>query len=146
MADTRLRDALVLAGGLALFFWATLPPDKVAFNDDCDAVGGPASFSAAIYRRSFWRAQLDAAVAERNDLLTQPARRARNEDEEKREARENPAREEKMMRLSREQEQQEADASDAYKREQHEAALQSARLKRIAMLMRCEAVIADRLR
>lgn len=141
MANIRLRDALVLAGGLALFFWATLPPDKVAFNDDCEPAGGPAAFSAWIYRGSFWQSQLEAAVAERTDLLTQPARRARAAAEAEREARENPALEERMMRLSREQ----SRIDDRYQREQHEAALQSARLKRIAILLHCEAVIAQKL-
>ncbi len=142
MANPRLRDALVLAGALALFFWATLPPDKVAFNDECEPAGGPAAFSAFIYRSSFWEAQLDAAVAERNDLLTQPARRARAAAELEREMHENPSLEEKMMRLSRDQER----IDDRYEREQHEAALQSARLKRIAALMRCEGIIAERIR
>ncbi|TAN59398.1 MAG: hypothetical protein EPN20_15150 [Magnetospirillum sp.] len=141
MANTRLRDALVLAGGLALFFWATLPPDKVSFNDDCEPAGGPAAFSAWIYRGSFWQSQLEAAVAERTDLLSQPARRARAAAEAEREARENPALEERMMRLSREQ----SRIDDRYQREQHEAALQSARLKRIAILLHCEAVIAQKL-
>ncbi|MBV5324466.1 MAG: hypothetical protein J0626_03905, partial [Rhodospirillaceae bacterium] len=85
---------------------------------------------------------LDAAVIERNDLLTQPARRARNQLEAEREARENPAGEERMMRLSRDQER----IDDRYERERHEAALQSARLKRIAVLMRCEAEIAQKVR
>ena len=142
MANTRLRDALILAGGLAVFFWATLPPGKVAFNDQCMPAGGPAVFSAMIYRGSFWQAQLDAAIAERNDLLTQPARRARNQDEAEREARENPALEERMMRLSRDQER----IDDRYERERHEAALQSARLKRIAVLMACETEISQKIR
>lgn len=141
MLHPRLRDALILGGGLAVFFWATLPPHKVAFNGDCEPAGGPATFSAFIYRESFWQAQLEAAVAERTDLLTQPARRARAAAELERETRENPALEEKMMRLSRDQDR----IDDKYQREQHEAALQSARLKRIAVLMQCEAVIAQKL-
>ena len=142
MTNPRIRDALILAGGLAVFFWATLPPDKVAFDDKCEPAGGPASFSAMIYRNSFWQSQLDAAVAERNDLLTQPARRARNQEEVAREARENPALEERMMRLSRDQER----IDDRYERERHEAALQSARLKRIALLMACETTISQKIR
>lgn len=142
MANTRVRDALILTGGLALFFWATLPPNKVAFDEQCEPAGGPAAFSAFIYRDSFWQSQLDAAIAERDDLLTQPARRARNEAEIQREARENPALEEKMMRLSREQ----SRIDDRYEKERHEAALQSARLKRVALLMACETVIAEKLK
>ena len=142
MANTRLRDALILAGGLAVFFWATLPPSKVAFDDQCEPAGGPATFSAMIYRGSFWQSQLDAAIAERNDLLAQPARRARNQAEAEREARENPAMEERMMRLSRDQER----IDDRYERERHEAALQSARLKRIALLMACETQISQKIR
>jgi len=142
MSKTRRRDALVLAGCLALFFWATLPPAKVAFNESCEPQGGPATFSALIYRGSFWQAQLNAAIAERNDLLTQPYRRERNEEEIKRQMSEDPSLEEKMMRLSRDQDR----IDDTYERERHEAAIQNARLKRITTLMRCEAVIAEKLK
>ncbi|RAU23952.1 hypothetical protein CU669_02455 [Paramagnetospirillum kuznetsovii] len=141
MARIKARDALILAGGFALFFWATLPPDKVALNESCEPAGGPAAFSAAIYRSGFWQTQLDAVIVERNNLLTQPARRARNEAEIEREARENPALEEKMMRLSREQ----GRIDDRIEKERHEAALQSARLKKVAWLMGCETVIAQKL-
>lgn len=141
MAAVRMKDAVILAAGLGICFWATLPPDKVAFDEACEPAGGPASFSAVIYGKSFWRAQLEAAIAERNDLLTQPARRARNAAEIEREARENPALEEKMMRLSREQ----GRIDDRVERERHEAALQSARLKKVAWLMGCEGIIAQKL-
>ncbi|MDO8608452.1 MAG: hypothetical protein Q7R40_18120 [Phaeospirillum sp.] len=137
----RLRDALILAGGLGLFLWATLPPGKVVFNEECEPTGGPAAFSALIYPTSFWQSQLDAAMAERGDLLAQPARRARAAAEAEREARENPALEERMMRLSREQ----SRVDDRYEKERIEAALQSARLKRITLLMHCEGVIAQKL-
>ena len=141
MAGLRMRDALILAGGLAIFFWATLPPDQVALNEACEPAGGPAVFSAKIYPGSFWRSQLDAVINERNDLLTQPARRARNQAEIEREMRENPALEEKMMRLSREQ----GRIDDRIEKERHEAALQSARLKKVTWLMQCEAEITQRL-
>jgi hypothetical protein len=141
MANRLVRDGLILAGGIGLFFWATQPPDKVALDDQCQPAGGPAAFSAALYGNSFWRGQLDAVVAERDNLLTQPARRARADAELEREMRENPSREEKMMRLSRDQER----IDDKIERERHEAALQSARLRRIAWLMACEADITQRL-
>lgn len=141
MAGIWMKDVLVLAGGLALFFWATLPSDKVTIDEACEPVGGPAAFSAFIYGKSFWRSQLDAVVSERNDLLTQPARRARNQEEAEREARENPALEEKMMRLSREQNR----VDDRVEKERREAAIQSARLRRVAWLMACEGIISQKL-
>ncbi|OAN47994.1 hypothetical protein A6A04_04345 [Paramagnetospirillum marisnigri] len=141
MASKRVRDGLILAAGLGLFLWATLPPDKVSLNEGCEPKGGPAAFSAFIYPTSFWRTQLEALVVERNDLLSQPARRARAQAEAEREMRENPALEERMMRLSREQER----VDDKLERERREAALQSARLQRITWLMQCEAEVAARL-
>lgn len=141
MAGLRMRDGLILAGGLALFLWATLPPEKVSLNEDCSPAGGPAAFSALLYGGSFWRTQMDALLAERDDLLTQPARRARADAEAERAMRENPALEERMMRLNREQ----GRIDDKVEKERHEAALQSARLRRVAWLMACEAEISQRL-
>jgi hypothetical protein len=142
MANFRMKETLVLAGCAALFFWAVLPPDKVSLDESCQPSGGPAAFSAAIYGSTFWQAQLDAVIQERNDLLTQPARRARAEMELEREMRENPALEERMMRLSREQNR----VDDKIEKERREAAAQSARLKRVAWLMQCEAEIAQKLK
>jgi hypothetical protein len=141
MAGSRTRDISILAAGLAMLVWAAIPPDKVALDDDCEPGGGPAAFSAMIFRGAFWRAQLDAVTAERDDLLSQPARWARNQEEAAREARENPAMEERMMRLSREQER----VDDKIERERREAQRQSVRLKRIAWLMACEGRIAQKL-
>ncbi|CAA7612208.1 hypothetical protein [Magnetospirillum sp. SS-4] len=142
MFRIRARDMLILAGGAALFFWAVLPPDKVALDESCQPSGGPAAFSAAIYGDSFWKAQLAAVTRERDDLLTQPARRARADMELEREMRENPSLEERMMRLSREQNR----VDDRVEKERREAAAQSARLKRVAWLMQCEAEIAWKLK
>jgi hypothetical protein len=141
MASKRMRDGLILAAGLGLFLWATLPPTKVSLDESCQPAGGPAAFSALIYPSSFWRSQLESLVAERDDLLAQPARRARAQAEAEREMRENPALEERMMRLSREQER----VDDKIERERREAAAQSARLKRVTWLMQCEAEVAARL-
>ncbi len=141
MATFRLRDLLLVAGGVAVLAWATLPPDKVAFDEECRPNGGPTAFSAVLYPDTFWRRQLDAAVAERDYLLIQPARRARIEAEMERESRESSVLEDRMMRLSREQ----SRVDDAAERERREAAQQSARLRKLAWLMRCEADIRQRL-
>lgn len=141
MEGKRWRDIALVACGVAVLGWATWPPDKVALDEGCGPLGGPASFSAALYRGGFWRAQLDAVVAERNDLLIQPARRERIKSEEEREAREASPLESRMMRLSQDQNR----VDDQAERERLEMARQSARLRRITWLMACEADIRRRL-
>jgi len=136
-----LRDLTLIAGGLAVLAWATWPPDRVAFNDACQPLGGPATMSAALYGNGFWRSQLEAATVERNLLLTQPGRRSRIDAEAKRQMQDASPLEGRMMRLS----QAEGRVDDALERERQEAAQQSARLRRIAVLMACEAEISQRL-
>lgn len=138
MANTRVRDLTVIACSLAALIWVLIPPDSVAFNESCEPAGGPASLSAAVFSSWFWGKQLDAAIAERNNLLTQPARRARADAELMREVSNVEGR---MVRLSRE----EMMINDRAERERVEAAEQSRRLKKVAGLMQCEAEIRQRL-
>ena len=99
-----------------------------------------ARLSALLYPGPFWRAQAEAVVAERDRLLTQPARRARIAAEAEREAREATGFESRMTRLSRD----EAGADDREARERQAAAEQAARLRRLGVLIACEADIARR--
>ncbi len=134
----RLRDMLLIGAGLAFLVWAVLPPSSLALNESCAPQGGPASISAALFPGSFWEKQLTVVLAERDELLGRPARRARIEAELQREA---SAIEGRMDRLNREQ----SRIDDRAEKERQEMAEQSARLKRVAWLMGCEGEIRQRL-
>lgn len=138
MARVRIRDMALLGVGFGALVWAILPPDSLALEESCEPAGGPASISAVLFPTSFWQRQLSAAVAERDDLLARPARRARIEAQIQRES---SAIEGRMERLSREQ----GRIDDRAEKERREMAEQSARLKRIAWLMGCEGEIRRRL-
>jgi hypothetical protein len=138
MAVIRLRDGLLLAGGIALFVWATLPPDTISYDKSCQAKAGPPAFSETLHGRGFWEAQLTATVIERDRLLSQPARIARLNEAAAQDA--SPI-EKRLLRLS----QEDSRIDDTYERERHEAAEQRNRLERIGWLMDCEAVIRQRL-
>lgn len=138
MAKIRLRDALLIGGGVAFLAWAVLPPSALSIDESCAPVSGPAALSARLFPGAFWRKQLDAVVAERDDLLARPARRARIEAQIKAEA---SAIEGRMDRLSREQ----TRIDDRTEKERAEMAEQSARLKRLSWLMACEGEIRQTL-
>ena len=138
MAMPRLRDMLLIGAGLAFLVWAVLPPSSLALDKSCAPHGGPASVGAALFPGTFWEKQLTAALAERDDLLARPARRARIDAQVQSEA---SAIEGRMDRLNREQ----GRIDDRVEKERHDMAEQSARLKRVAWLMGCEGEIRQRL-
>lgn len=138
MAFMRSRDMLLIGSGLAFLGWAVLPPSALSIDESCSPVNGPAVLSATLFPGWFWSKQLAAAVAERDDLLSRPARRARIEAEIQREASNIEGR---MDRLSREQ----TRIDDRAEKERHDMAEQSARLKRVAWLMACEGEIRQKL-
>jgi hypothetical protein len=138
MKTARLRDLAVIGAGLAFLVWAVMPPSALSLTESCSPSGGPASISAALFPGTFWRKQLSAVVAERNDLLARPARRARIDAQIRAES---SAIEGRMDRLSREQ----GATSDAEERERREMEEQSARLRRVAWLMGCEGEIRRKL-
>jgi phage terminase small subunit len=137
MALIRPRDALLIGIGVAILGWAVLPPSALSIDETCMPVSGPAAVSAKLFPGTFWRKQLEAVVAERDDLLARPARRARIEAQVKAEA---SAIEGRMDRLSREQ----TRIDDRAEKERAEMAEQSARLKRLSWLMACEGEIRRR--
>lgn len=134
----RLRDMLLIGSGVAFLVWAVLPPSSLAIDEACAPQGGPASISASLFPGTFWEKQLTSVVAERDDLLARPARRARIEAQIQREASNIEGR---MDRLNREQ----SRIDDRAEKERHDMAEQSARLKRVAWLMACEGEIRQRL-
>lgn len=138
MAGMRIRDLALLGVGLGALVWAILPPSSLALDESCDPSGGPAAISATLFPGPFWQRQLTAAMAERDDLLARPARRARIEAQIQRES---SAIEGRMERLSREQ----GRIDDQAEKERRDMAEQSARLKRVAWLMGCEGEIRRRL-
>lgn len=138
MARVSKRDLGLIALGLSFLGWAIIPPDSVSLDPSCGPNGGPAALSAAVFHDAFWGKQLRAVVAERDDLLARPARRARLEEEERREA---SAIEGRMDRLNREQ----SRVDNRAEKERQEMAEQSARLKRVNWLMQCETVIRQKL-
>jgi hypothetical protein len=121
--------------GLGIMVWATLPPSQIVLDDSCRPQGGPPTLSAALYPGLFWSGQLDALVAERNDLLAQPARRERIEAETAILA---GGIETRMSRLSRDE------ADDLAEKERRAAETQSALLRRINWVMHCESEIRQR--
>jgi hypothetical protein len=138
MKRPRLRDMLLMGAGLAFLGWAVLPPSSLSLDESCTPSGGPPSLSAALFPGLFWERQLVAVLAERDDLLARPARRARIDAQIRSEA---SAIEGRMDRLNREQ----GRIDDRAEKERHDMAEQSARLKRVAWLMGCEADIRQKL-
>jgi len=135
----RMMSVVGMVAGVAVLVWATLPPRAVAVDESCQPLGGPARLSALLYPGPFWRTQLEAVLAERDDLLAQPARRARLAAEAEREAREAPGIESRMMRLSREDTQIDPEAQD-----RRASAEQAARLRRLSWLIGCAETISAR--
>lgn len=138
MTRLRLRDILLIGAGLAFLGWAVLPPSSLSLDESCSPTGGPPSLSAALFPGTFWQRQLTAILAERDDLLARPARRARIEAQIRAEA---SAIEGRMDRLNREQ----GRIDDRAEKERHDMLEQSTRLKRVAWLMECEAGIHQKL-
>lgn len=138
MATLRLRDMLLIGAGLGFLGWAALPPSSLSLDEACGPASGPPSISAALLPGMFWERQLVAVLAERDDLLARPARRARIDAQIQAEA---SAIEGRMDRLNREQ----SRVEDRAEKERRDMAEQSARLKRIAWLMGCEGEIRQKL-
>jgi hypothetical protein len=138
MTTLRLRDVLLIGAGLAFLGWAVLPPSSLSLDESCTPGNGPPLLSAALFPGTFWEKQLIAVLAERDELLGRPARRARIDAQIQAES---SAIEGRMDRLNREQ----SRVDDRAEKERREMAEQSARLKRIAWLMGCEGSIRQRL-
>jgi hypothetical protein len=137
MARQWVGMAVFGLAGVGALYWATLPPDEVAFDAACLPHSGPSALAARLHPDDFWQAQLAAAAVERDRLLAQPGRRARIAEEEKHET---SAVEARMSRLTRED-----DGASRDERQRREAAEQRHRLERLAWLMGCEATIRRRL-
>ncbi|KIL97241.1 hypothetical protein CCC_00302 [Paramagnetospirillum magnetotacticum MS-1] len=138
MVTLRLRDILLIGAGLAFLGWAVAPPSSLSLNESCGPGNGPPMLSAALFPGSFWEKQLVVVLAERDELLARPARRARIDAQIQAEA---SAIEGRMERLNREQ----SRVDDRAEKERRDMAEQSARLKRVAWLMGCEGEIRQRL-
>lgn len=136
MNRARVRTLSLLGVGVIVLIWATLPPSRVALTDQCQPEKGPPGLAALLYPGPFWRGQLEAIAAERNDLMAQPARRARLDEES---AQQTGGIESRMTRLSREE------ADDPAEKERREIARQSVRMRRLAWLYQCDADIRQRL-
>ena len=129
-------NILLLLGGVAVFLWATLPPQKVAFDRTCEIKGLQAHVSETLHGGRFWRAQLDAAIKARQWQERLPAEMAHWRDGNGDTA--TPL-ESKMSRLSSEE------PRDAAAQQEAEAAEQRQRLGEIAWLTTCENAIRARL-
>ncbi|EPY02328.1 hypothetical protein [Magnetospirillum fulvum] len=136
MNRARVRTLILLGLGVIVLIWATLPPSRIALTDRCEPEKGPPGLAALIYPGPFWRGQLEAIAAERNDLMAQPARRARLEEES---AQQTGGIESRMTRLSREE------TDDPAEKERRDIARQSARMRRLAWLFQCDDEIRQRL-
>jgi len=136
MSRARVRSLILLGLGVIVLIWATWPPSQVALTDRCQPEKGPPGLAALLYPGPFWRGQLEAIAAERNDLMAQPARRARLDEES---ARQTGGIESRMSRLSRDE------ADDPAEKERREIARQSTRMRRLAWLFQCDAEIRQRL-
>ncbi|SEH56639.1 hypothetical protein [Magnetospirillum fulvum] len=136
MSRSRIRILILLGVGLAVMVWATWPPSQVALTDRCAPEKGPPVLAALLYPGPFWRGQLDAIGAERDDLLGKPARRARQDAES---AQQTGGIESRMSRLSRDE------ADDPAEKERRALAQQSARMRRLVWLLQCETEIRQRL-
>lgn len=136
MSRSRVRFSILLGLGLAVLVWATWPPSQVALTDRCTPQKGPPGLAALLYPGPFWRGQLEAIAAERDDLLAQPARRARIDSDS---AQQTGGIESRMSRLSRDE------IDDPAEKERREMAQQSARMRRLVWLLECETRIRQRL-
>lgn len=132
MSRARVRMLVLLGLGLIVLVWATWPPSQVVLTDRCEPERGPPSLAALFYPGPFWRGQLDAIAAERDNLLAQPARRTRLDEES---ARQTGGIESRMSRLSRDE------TDDPAEKERREIARQSTRMRRLAWLLQCDTEI-----
>lgn len=71
MAVGQTIPALIL--GLAAFYWISLPPDRVVFDQECEPQDLMARFSATVHGERFWRGQRQAAETAITALLAAPA-------------------------------------------------------------------------
>jgi hypothetical protein len=129
-------NILLLLGGVAVFMWVTLPPQKIAFDRACEAKGMQAHVSELLHGDSFWEAQLDAAIKARQWQERLPAAMGHWRDDGGDTA---TALESKMSRLSSDE------PRDAAAQQEAEAAAQRQRLGEIAWLTTCESAIRARL-
>ncbi len=127
------RNALaIIILAVAVLYWLSLPPDRVAFDEACAPVDLQARLSAAVYGPRFWQAQQAAAAAMIGQLAALPA--ATEHANEETRASMN-ATEQRMTRLSMQ------DGSDD---ERQLAAEQRARLEKMAWLQQCHDAMAAR--
>ncbi|HLN25510.1 MAG TPA: hypothetical protein VK558_16170 [Patescibacteria group bacterium] len=129
-------NILLLLGGVTVFLWVTLPPQKIAFDRACEVKGLQAHVSEMLHGDSFWRAQLEAAIKSRQWQERLPAEMAHWRDDSSDIA--TPL-ESKMSRLSSDE------PRDADEQQKAEAAAQRQRLGEIAWLTTCESAIRTRL-
>ncbi len=133
MARRHLTGIALTLGGIALFYWATLPPTSVVLDGSCRVADMRSRISEALYGDTFWRAQQAAVAAalQREAQLPAAIARAAQDSQMNR-------REERMSRLSNREEGEDSNAAD-------QAAAQRERMQRMAWLALCQGVIIQRL-
>ena len=127
----RRRTFWQMAIVLAWAIWATLPPDELALDNDCHPIDGPASVSAFLYGKWFWRRQLDADLAEAARLMAQPAKLELQQGDDRAKV------DDRMNHLNK----GDIRNADRDQREQREEADQRKRLIRLAWLGQCRMAI-----
>ena len=123
-------------GGLAFFYWATLPPHTIAFDQACRIHGAQAEVSAWLHGKSYWRKQIKAAQKSLEWYAAQPAAEARLREQEEVESSQSGI-ESRMTHLS--QSVQPPDTPDGEAIRQHD------RLEKIGWLSRCITEMQGRL-
>jgi hypothetical protein len=137
MAFPKFGNVLVMAAGLALLVWSVYPPSSLVVDKSCNVVGFRPSVSEALFGRTFWNAQLDAAIEARQWQERLPAMLAKAKRDSEWSV--SPI-ESRMTHLS---DPTATEGSEA--REKAEAEEQRQRLEAIAWLSSCEASFRARL-
>lgn len=142
------RTKLIVAGvGVAVFgWWATSPPTEIAFDDSCNPKGVQARISERLNTRTFWNNQLTAAEREVQNLQEEPAKQAQiNKSTQDVQRIADAALEKFYMQhpelrpsAATQESQKLRDMADAIDAAQLDQQMEKYRLKRIAMLQRCE--------
>jgi hypothetical protein len=133
---TANRALATIICGVAVFYWLTLPPARVALNNACEPQDIMARISAGLHGASFWRAQ-DAAISESLQVLAAvPAATERARETQKGSM---SAIESKMTRLSSNE------TGNAETQAETEAREQRERLEQMGWLVRCQGVVSQHL-
>ena len=133
MLSPRSVLLLSLASVVGILVWASSVPDEIALDQSCAPIGS-AAIAAAVHGRTFWETQSVALSAERDWLLSVPAKLDLAQESERKDR---SHLDDRLNRLSR---------GDPEAEEKAQAAAQSRRAVRLEWVLRCGQKAAEKSR